>query len=81
MTATFKNNAQLQADILGVWYRDVQPILDLKGSLSALVFQPISAPIASHFSKNGGNALGISPQDAPLTRKTFHTSCLLGHRF
>ncbi len=69
MTATFKNNVQLQVDILGIWYNSIQPILNIQGSLPALVFQPISAPITSHFSRNGGNALGISPHDAPLTRK------------
>lgn len=69
MTATFKNNAQLQVDILGIWYSSIQPILNIQGSLPAIVFQPISAPIISQFSRNGGNALGISPQDAPLTRK------------
>ena len=69
MTSTFRNDAKLQEDILGIWYTDVQPLVNLKDSLPALVFQPISAPIISHFSKEGGNALGISPQDAPLTRK------------
>ncbi len=72
MTATFRNNAHLQVDILDIWYSAIQPILNLKGSLPALVFQPISAPIISHFSSNDGNAFGILPQDAPLTRKSSH---------
>ena len=77
MTATFKNDAQLQRDILGIWYADVQPILNLNGSLPALVFQPISTPIISHFSKNGGNSLGIVPHNAPLTRKSFVADSVL----
>ena len=68
-TATFKNNPELQVKILDIFVHEVEGIKDAQGLLPALVMQPITKPIISHFSKNGGNALGISESDGPLNRK------------
>lgn len=68
-TATFKNDAHLQQEILAIWFEITKPFVNVtKGFIPALVFQPLSEPIISHFSRRGGNALGITDSDAPLTR-------------
>ena len=69
MTLTFKNDAKLLSDILDIWYQDIQPIINITSFLPALVFQPITLPVIDKFSKNGGNALGITEADGPLTSK------------
>lgn len=68
-TATFRNSAVLQSKILDMWLAEVEGIKDAEGILPALVMQPITKNIISHFSKNGGNALGIEESDGPLIRK------------
>lgn len=40
----------------------------LPGALPALVMQPISESVITHFSKNGGNALGLADTKGPLMR-------------
>ena len=65
-TATFKNDPNLQVKILDVFVEQMNPIKDAEGFLPALVMQPITKDMVSHFSKNGGNALGIAEADAPL---------------
>lgn len=65
-TATFRNSPVLQSKILDIFIAEVLPISDAAGLLPALVMQPITKPMVSHFSQAGGNALGISPSDAPL---------------
>ena len=68
-TATFKNNPVLQVQILDLFVREIDGIKDATGILPALVMQPITKDMVSHFSKNKGNALGIVEADAPLIRK------------
>lgn len=65
-TATFKNSPELQVKILDLFIQEMEGIIDAKGLLPALVMQPITKPMVAHFSKNGGNALGIAESDAPL---------------
>lgn len=61
-------------DILNdIWYPAVQPLLKVEGYLGTLVFQVITEPIIENFAKNGGNALGITAKDGPLTRKYSRT--------
>lgn len=69
-TATFKNNPDLQVKILEFFVNQVEGIKDAKGILPALVMQPITRDMISHFSKNGGNALGIAESDGPLICKS-----------
>ena len=68
-TATFKNTPNLQNQILELFIKEVNSIKDAKGILPALVLQPITTDVISHFSKNGGNALGIAESDGPLICK------------
>lgn len=66
-TCTFKNNAGLLADILNIWHEEIQPIVNIPDFLISLIFQPITEPVIERFAKNGGNALGITDEDGPLT--------------
>jgi len=74
-SATFKNDPNLQIEILDIFVNEVEGIKDAKGILPALVMQPITKPIISHFSKKGGNALGIAEEDGPLNCKLFPFLC------
>ena len=68
-TATFKNSALLQGKILDLFVSEMEGILNATGILPALVMQPITKGVISHFGKNGGNALGIEEDDGPLICK------------
>jgi len=60
------------AEIIQIYMEEVATIKNVSGILPALVFQPITTDMTSHFSKNGGNELGFSDKDGPLTCKPFH---------
>jgi hypothetical protein len=53
-------------EVQAIWGSEVTNIMGVADVLPALIFQPISKTMVSHFSKNGGNALGITESDAPL---------------
>ena len=77
-TATFRIDPTLQVKILDIFVQEVDRIKDAKGLLPALVMQPITKPMISHFSKKGGNALGIHEEDGPLICKSLlHNSGFL----
>ena len=65
-TATFKNSPKLQTKILELFVHEIETLKDAAGFLPALVMQPITKPMLSHFSKRGGNALGMAESDGPL---------------
>jgi hypothetical protein len=69
-TLTTQNSATLIADIVEIFMQEVSKIQDAEGVLPSISFQPIGTDMTSHFSKNGGNALGISAADGPLNRIT-----------
>jgi hypothetical protein len=48
---------------------EINKIKGISDFLPVCVFQPISKSILSNFAKNGGNALGVTTADGPLTRK------------
>lgn len=68
-TATFKNNEDLQIKVLEIFKNEVERIKDAKGILPALTMQPITKGTISNFARRGGNPLGISDSDGPLTCK------------
>ena len=68
-TATFKNTPNLQNQILELFVREIDSVTDAEGIIPALVLQPITTNVISYFSKNGGNALGITESDGPLICK------------
>ncbi|TGO18194.1 hypothetical protein BPAE_0391g00060 [Botrytis paeoniae] len=59
-TLTILNDADLINEISKIFDQELQNIRNATNLLPALVFQPISEPMISHFSKNGGNALVIN---------------------
>jgi hypothetical protein len=65
---TVKNSPTILNDIVNIFQEEINPINTVENLLPALVFQPITEDIISHFSKNGGNALGITTADGPLIR-------------
>ena len=65
-TSTFKNSPDLQIQIMNMFVEEMNGVGDAAGILPALCMQPITQPMVSHFSQNGGNALGIEESDAPL---------------
>lgn len=58
----------LLAKILEIFVSEVEGITDVIGILPSLIVQPVTKPVISYFSKNGGNALGIVESDGPLIR-------------
>jgi len=70
-----KNSASLMADITAIYMEEVEPIKNVTGVVPSLIFQPITLDQISHFSKNGGNALGITPNAGPLNRRSVLSSC------
>ncbi|KAG4030442.1 hypothetical protein MFRU_012g01760 [Monilinia fructicola] len=63
---TTLNDANLLNDICKIFDQEVQKIAHATDVLPAIILQPISEPIISHFGKNGGNALGITTEHGPL---------------
>lgn len=68
-TFTFRNDVQLMTDIEAIFTSQLPSILNAPGLLPALVLQPLSTAITSHFTSRGGNALGITPKTGPLISK------------
>jgi hypothetical protein len=56
------------ADIIAIYQDETNAVKDAAGLVSSIVFQPIGTNLATHFSRNGGNALGISLSNGPLNR-------------
>ena len=61
-----KNSPTLMADITAIYMDEVSRIANVSGVVPSCVFQPITTDMTSYFSKNGGNALGVSSADGPL---------------
>lgn len=60
------NDVQILTDIQALFASQIPAIANASGLLPALVMQPISTAITSHFTSNGGNALGITAADGAL---------------
>ncbi|KAF8855560.1 FAD-binding domain-containing protein [Acephala macrosclerotiorum] len=65
-TLTTKNSATLLSDIVSIFMEETNNIKNVSDILPSCVFQPITTALISHFSKNGGNALGVTTADGPL---------------
>ncbi|KAJ5722135.1 hypothetical protein N7488_000170 [Penicillium malachiteum] len=61
-TLTVGNDATLMADMVAIYMDEIEPLKNFSGIVPSLVFQPITTDMISHFSKNGGNALGLDGQ-------------------
>ncbi|KAM3554362.1 hypothetical protein ARSEF4850_006481 [Beauveria asiatica] len=65
-TFTFKNSAALMDDIVTIYTEEVDKVKDAPGIVPSAIFQPITTAMTKHFSKKGGNPLGLEGQ-GPLT--------------
>jgi len=63
-----RNSASLMADITAIYMEEVEIVKNATGILPSVIYQPITTAMTSHFSKNGGNALGFGAADGPLNR-------------
>lgn len=54
-------------DMVAIYMDEIESVKGVAGVLPSLVFQPITTDMISHFSKNGGNALGLDGE-GPLNR-------------
>lgn len=50
------------ADMVAIYLEEVEPIKDVAGIVPSAVFQLITTDMTTHFSKNGGNPLGLAGQ-------------------
>ena len=57
-------------DIVKIYKEEADSVLDVEGLFPALAFQPISKNIVKEMQKNGGNALGLTVDRAPLMSKS-----------
>lgn len=71
---TFKNDPTLIQSAIEVFVEEAGALLDVAGFLPAFAFQPLSLNIIENMQKNGGNTLGLSGADGPLTSKSYHPS-------
>ncbi|KAK6580611.1 hypothetical protein PZA11_006847 [Diplocarpon coronariae] len=65
-TLTMKNSPSLMAQIVSFFMEESRGVRDAADIVPSVTFQPIPLDVISHFSKNGGNALGITGADGPL---------------
>jgi FAD/FMN-containing dehydrogenase len=65
-TVTFRNSAPLIKQIIAIFTEEVNPILSVPGLMPAFAFQPISLNTIEQMAHDGGNALGLAPDDGPL---------------
>lgn len=70
-TLTFKNGPgadTLMKAIFNIFIETSQPLLkaNISGFTPTMAFQPVSVNILAQMQKNGGNALGLTPEDGPL---------------
>jgi hypothetical protein len=71
-TATFKVDADLMSDIIDIYLSAVHPYTSIPGALMSCNMQMLTRHEIEIFAKNGGNALGIKPEDGPLFCKFYH---------
>jgi len=61
-----QNSPTLMGDIVAIFMEETNNVIDAANIVPSISFQPIGTDMTSHFSKNGGNALGISVNGGPL---------------
>ena len=66
-TVTFKSNGALMKRVVDIFHEEASNVLNVTGLNPFFAFQPLSLNIIKYMEKNGGNALGLSVADGPLT--------------
>lgn len=54
-----------------IYVEEVEKVRHIPNLMSCLPMQVITKAEIGHFQKNGGNCLGIDPDDGPLLRESF----------
>lgn len=65
-THNFVLTREMLGEVVKIWKEEVENIKEVEGVLPALVLQPVTRNIIKHFSRNGGNALGMDASKGPL---------------
>jgi hypothetical protein len=71
-----QNSATLMSDTITIYINETDGVKDAENIVSSCVFQPITTDQTSYFSKNGGDALGLSSADGPLNWTCRHLPSL-----
>ena len=66
VTATFKNSAAMMEKFFDLANQTIQGISDAKNLTFSLSFQPLPQLVIGYGFSNGGNALGLGPEDGDL---------------
>ncbi|KAK0613275.1 hypothetical protein B0T14DRAFT_437459 [Immersiella caudata] len=66
-STTVKSGADINMKIASIFFDEVEGIKNAPGIQIYIVYNPITVPAMQQMSKRGGNALGLRPQDGPLT--------------
>ncbi|KAG5928102.1 hypothetical protein E4U42_001262 [Claviceps africana] len=61
-TLTVGNDAALMSELVAIYKDEVDKLADARGLVASVAFQPISTDMTKHFSRNGGNPLGLAGQ-------------------
>ncbi|CZT03870.1 related to 6-HYDROXY-D-NICOTINE OXIDASE [Rhynchosporium agropyri] len=61
-----KNSPTLLTEIVAIFKEESDKVNDAAGIVSSVAIQGLPLNVIEKFSKNGGNALGITPADGPL---------------
>ncbi|KAK2749729.1 hypothetical protein FQN55_002965 [Onygenales sp. PD_40] len=65
-TLTFNLDIEMMTYVVDSYMAGVDPIKNVAGIVPALTLQIFTSDMMEKMSKNGGNALGLSPSDGPL---------------
>ncbi|KAH8651349.1 hypothetical protein BX600DRAFT_516920 [Xylariales sp. PMI_506] len=66
-TATFRLDLQLIHEIVNIWHEEIEPIKKtIAGFVPVMTLQVITVSMLEQMSRNGGNALGLQDEEAPL---------------
>ncbi len=66
VTATFRNNATMMEKFFDLANQTVQAISDVKNLIFSLSFQPLPQLVIGYGPANGGNSLGLGPEDGDV---------------
>ena len=66
VTATFENNATMQEKFFDLANQTVQTIQNAENLVFSLSFQPLPQLVIGYGASNGGNSLGLGPEDGDL---------------
>jgi hypothetical protein len=72
-----KNSHTLMSEIVSIFMEESNNVKTVANITPSCVFQPITTDMISHFSKNGGNALGITAADGSLVRMCLQLPIML----